>query len=78
MKTAVSLPDSLFEAAAGLAQKLGLSRSELFARALAAFLQAHDRSGVTQALDRVYSEEDSALEPALAHLQSAALSQNDW
>jgi metal-responsive CopG/Arc/MetJ family transcriptional regulator len=78
MKTAVSLPDSLFEAADGLARELGLSRSELFARALAGFLQAHDRSGVTRAaLDCVYSEEDSALDAVLAHLQSAALSQDD-
>jgi metal-responsive CopG/Arc/MetJ family transcriptional regulator len=78
MKTAVSLPDLLFEAADGLAQKLGISRSELYARALAAFLRAHDRSGITQDLDRVYAEEDSALDPALARLQSAALSRDDW
>lgn len=78
MKTAVSLPDPLFEAADGLAQELGISRSELYARALAAFLQAHDRGTVTQALDRVYSDEDSALEPALARLQSAAISRDHW
>ena len=78
MKTAVSLPDPLFEAADGLAQELGISRSELYARALAAFLKAHDQGTVTQALDRVYAEEDSVLEPALVHLQSAAISREDW
>lgn len=78
MKTAVSLPDPLFEAADGLAQELGISRSELYARALVAFLQSHDRGAVTQALDRVYAEEDSMLEPALVRLQSAALSRDDW
>ena len=78
MKTAVSLPDPLFEEADGLAQKLGISRSELYARALAAFLRTYDKSGVTQALDRVYAEEDSSLDPALARLQGAALSRDDW
>jgi metal-responsive CopG/Arc/MetJ family transcriptional regulator len=78
MKTAVSLPDPLFEAADGLAQKLGMSRSELYARALAAFLKAHDKNGITQALDRVYTAEDSTLDPAVARLQSSALSRDDW
>lgn len=33
MKTAISLPDSVFEEAEALAQKLGLSRSELYTNA---------------------------------------------
>lgn len=78
MKTAVSLPDPLFEEADDLAQKLGISRSELYARAIAAFLREHDRSGVTEALDRLYAKEDSALDPVLIRLQNAALSRDDW
>jgi metal-responsive CopG/Arc/MetJ family transcriptional regulator len=74
MKTAVSIPNSLFEAADGLAQKLGVSRSELYARALTDFLMAHERSDVTQALDRVYGEEESTLDPVLADAQRTALS----
>ena len=77
MKAAVSLPDPLFKEADELAQKLGISRSELYARVLKAFLVSHDRSGVTQALDRVYAEEDSSIDPALVHLQGAALSSDD-
>lgn len=34
MKTAISLPDSVFEEAEALAQQLGLSRSELYTKAL--------------------------------------------
>ncbi|MEK7329802.1 MAG: ribbon-helix-helix protein, CopG family, partial [Candidatus Eisenbacteria bacterium] len=33
MKTAISLPDSLFRSGDALAKRLGVSRSELFARA---------------------------------------------
>jgi metal-responsive CopG/Arc/MetJ family transcriptional regulator len=38
MKTAISLPDSVFEEAEALAQQLGLSRSELYTKALQAYL----------------------------------------
>ncbi len=78
MRTTVSLPDLLFEEADELAQKLGISRNELYVRALVAFLRTRDRSGVTQALDRVYTEEDSSLDPPLVRLQGAALSPGDW
>ena len=35
MKTAISLPDELFAAAEKLAERLGVSRSQLYATALA-------------------------------------------
>ena len=38
MKTAVSIPDPIFQAAEDLDKRLGLSRSELFARALKAYV----------------------------------------
>jgi len=38
MKTAISLPDPVFNQAEALAQQLGLSRSELYTRALQAYL----------------------------------------
>jgi metal-responsive CopG/Arc/MetJ family transcriptional regulator len=40
MKTAVSLPDSLFEAADQLARQLGKSRSQFYAEALRAYSRA--------------------------------------
>lgn len=38
MKTAVSIPDDLFDRAEGLARRTGCSRSQLYARALDAYL----------------------------------------
>ena len=55
MKTAISLPDPLFQAAESLAKRMGLSRSELFQRALQAFLQDHKDAGVTEELNGVYA-----------------------
>lgn len=56
MKTAVSLPDELFERAEQAAAELGVPRSNLYARALDEFLDRHERSSVTAQLDAVYGE----------------------
>jgi metal-responsive CopG/Arc/MetJ family transcriptional regulator len=78
MKTAVSLPDPLFEAADQLARRLGISRSELYAAALVEYLRSHRDEGVTEALNRVYQDEDSSLDPVLEALQTASLSRDEW
>jgi metal-responsive CopG/Arc/MetJ family transcriptional regulator len=78
MKTAISLPDPLFEAADRLAQRLGISRSELYAAALGEYLRSHRDEGVTEALNRVYQEEDSSLDPVLEAVQAASLSRDEW
>jgi metal-responsive CopG/Arc/MetJ family transcriptional regulator len=78
MKTAVSLPDPLFEAADQLARRLGISRSELYAAALGEYLRSYRDEGVTEALNRVYEEEDSSLDPVLEALQAASLSRDEW
>ena len=80
MKTAISIPDPLFSAAERLAKRLGLSRSELFQRALQAFLQEHSNDGVTEALDKIYgsSPEDGTLDPRLEQLQVASLPKDEW
>lgn len=78
MKTAVSLPDPVFEAAEQLAKRLGMSRSELYASAIAEFIQLHRGQGVTEILNRVYGEEESALDATLESLQSRSLPAEKW
>jgi len=78
MKAAVSLPDPLFQAADELAKRLGMSRSELFAAALEAFLGGHRRSGVTERLNEIYRTEDSSLDPVIAAIQAASLVRDEW
>lgn len=56
MKTAVSLPDEVFEGAERLARKLGRSRSELYREALIEYVARHTPAEVTEALDRVVEE----------------------
>jgi metal-responsive CopG/Arc/MetJ family transcriptional regulator len=78
VKTAVSLPDPLFEEADQLAHRLGISRSELYAAALQEYLQSHRSQGITEALNRIYQEEDSSLDPVLAAIQAASLPRDEW
>lgn len=59
MKTAISLPDNLFKSGDSLAKRLGISRSELYARALADFVAKYKASQLTQRLNAVYAEEES-------------------
>jgi len=77
MKIAISLPDQLFEAGERLAAQLRTSRSQLYARALEAFLREHRGLGVREALAKVYGEEPSAMDAVLDELQAEAL-REDW
>ncbi len=78
MKTAVSIPDHVFSAAETLANRLGISRSELFARALVAYTKAHQHDRVREALDLVYEEEPSRLDAALSQMQWASVTKDSW
>ena len=69
MKTAVSLPDDLFEAADELAENLGVSRSQLYARALSDYVAQHGESDVAERLNAVYGHTAARLDPALQDLQ---------
>ena len=78
MKTAVSIPDRLFRAAEQLAARWGISRSELYAKALDALVDKHSDDAVTSSLNEIYgpAREDSSLDPSLAALQQRMLKRN--
>jgi metal-responsive CopG/Arc/MetJ family transcriptional regulator len=56
MKTAISLPDRLFDEAEKTAQSMGIPRSQLFAKALEEFIERHKRENITEQLNRVYAK----------------------
>ncbi len=60
MKTAISLPDKLFNHAEKVAKEEGLSRSELYAKALAHYIEQNQREGITERINAVYEKGDSA------------------
>lgn len=53
MKVAVSIPDPVFTEAEVLAKRLQTSRSELYARALRAFVGDHEPHHVTRSMNDV-------------------------
>jgi len=56
MKTAVSIPDEIFEEAERLAERLRTSRSRLYSRALGEFVRHHSPEHVTEAMNRVVDQ----------------------
>ena len=82
MKTAVSIPDRIFESAEGFARRRGMTRSELYAKALDAYLSEHKAEGITELLDAVYAgerAEGSRLDPVLGRMQAESIpAEDDW
>lgn len=69
VKTAVSLPDDLYERAEQAARQLGLNRSQFYARALAQYLQDIGPDPVTERLSELadqHAKESTALESSAA------------
>jgi metal-responsive CopG/Arc/MetJ family transcriptional regulator len=78
MKTAISLPDELFESADRLAAQLGLSRSELYATAVAEYLAKHRHMDVTARLNEVYRDQPSAVSRGVRAAQAKSIRSEDW
>ena len=78
MKTAISIPDDVFDAAEDMARRLGMNRSQLYTTAVREYLDAHREHGVTSRLDRLYEYQDSRLDLRIAEAQSASLEEEDW
>jgi len=77
MKVAISLPAATFEAAERLSKRLGISRSQLYAQAVAAFVKTHRSGEVLEALAGLYGCEPAAVDPVIDRLQAEAL-REEW
>jgi antitoxin MazE6 len=78
MKTAISIPDSIFRKAEELSEHLGVSRSALFTRAIKDLIDRYQDERITEQLNAVYLSEPSSLEPALAKLARKSLRKMPW
>jgi metal-responsive CopG/Arc/MetJ family transcriptional regulator len=78
MKTAISIPDQVFKAAEALASRLGISRSELYAKAVESYVKDIKNQGVTDRLNSVYITEDNSLDEAYSRLQLHSLTKDNW
>ena len=78
MKVALSIPDELFESGETLITRLGVSRSRLYATALAEFVAKNRGRKITERLNTVYGSEDSRLPRTVRRLQSRSLTREPW
>jgi hypothetical protein len=78
MKVALSIPDDLFESAEALGKRLGLTRSRLYATALADYVARHRGRKTTERLDAVYGTERSRLDPAITRAQRRSIEPDRW
>ena len=78
MKTAISLPDELFLSANELAERQGVSRSELYATAVSEYLAKHRDQDVTSRLNEVFADGSSGFDPALRAAQARSVNSGKW
>ncbi len=78
MKVAVSIPDDLFRTAETVSRKLKVTRSRLYATALADYVGKHQGRKLTERLNTVYEAEDSQLDPLIRRAQKRALGTGAW
>lgn len=78
MKTAISIPDPIFNDAESLAHRLGISRSQLYAKAVAEYTKLRQTENITEMLNNVYSVENLTLDKELSSMQFESLKKEEW
>jgi metal-responsive CopG/Arc/MetJ family transcriptional regulator len=78
MKTAISIPDAVFEEAERLASELHTSRSQLYSRALQEFVARHAPDRVTEAMNRVVEAVGSEVDEFSRRAARRVLEQVEW
>lgn len=78
MKTAVSIPNDIFEVAERLARRTRKSRSQLFSDALKEYLARHAPDEVTEAMNRACDEVGETKDPFVTSAARRILRQNEW
>jgi HEPN domain-containing protein len=78
MKTAVSIPDEIFEEAERLAGQRRTSRSRLYSQALREFVRRHAAEHVTEAMNRVVDEVGSTRDGFSRAAARRVLSKREW
>ena len=78
MKTAVSIPDEVFEEVERLARRMKRSRSELYSRALAEYVARHAPNRVTDAMNRALTEISEPTDRFVRAASRRVLERSEW
>lgn len=78
MKTAISIPDDVFEAAERLGKRNRKSRSQLFSDAVREYVARHSPEEITEAMDRVCAALDGSADPFVRLASRRVLERTEW
>lgn len=78
MKTAVSIPDDVFEGAERLARRTRRSRSKIFSEALKEYLHRHSPDEVTEEMNKACNEIDAVEERFVSAASRRILKKTEW
>lgn len=78
MKTAISVPDDVFEEADRLAERLGKSRSQLYTEAMIEYLRRHDPDTVTERLNKVWGSISELSDSFVTETSRRILEHVEW
>ena len=78
MKTAISLPDKLFNVAEKYAKDHGFSRSKLYAIAIREFIEKNKKTDITQRINKVCENIDTSLDPQIKVASKRVLVASEW
>jgi metal-responsive CopG/Arc/MetJ family transcriptional regulator len=78
MKTAISIPDTIFSQAERYAKNNGMTRSQLFTVAVRHYVESNQHNEITEKLDEIYGESDGKLESGFQTMQSLSLENEEW
>ncbi len=78
MKTAVSIPNELFDIAERLARRTRKSRSRLFSDALREYVARRSPDRITEAMDQALTEIGESKDPFVAAASRRRLEQSEW
>ncbi|MGA3023515.1 MAG: ribbon-helix-helix protein, CopG family [Bryobacteraceae bacterium] len=78
MKTAISIPDDVFQGAERLARRTKKSRSQLFSDAVREYVARHDPDEVTEAMNRVCDEIGDTSDAFVSAAARRLLEQVEW
>jgi metal-responsive CopG/Arc/MetJ family transcriptional regulator len=78
MKTAVSIPDEVFESAERLARRRKRSRSRIYTDALREYLARHSPEAVTEAVNRACAEIGETQDAFVRTAADRILARTEW
>lgn len=80
MKTAIYIPDDIFNLAEKIARRIKVSRSEFYSRAIKEYIRDFQTENITQKLDEIYGDHeiDSKIDKDINNAQLRAIGNEEW